>query len=140
MKNKYFDRLVAEWIEHGNIIICVDFDDTISPWKIASPEECLSTIQILKKAKRTGAYIVIHTACDTERYSEIREYCAKHGLEINSINENPIDLLYGNDAKPYANIYIDDRAGMNEALLLLEEAAYAVDSHRYTLTEHDVEF
>lgn len=30
---KYIERLTKEWIEHGKIIISVDYDDTISPYR-----------------------------------------------------------------------------------------------------------
>jgi len=30
---KHVERLALEWARHGKIIIAVDFDDTISPWK-----------------------------------------------------------------------------------------------------------
>ena len=81
-------------------------------------------ISILKTARETGAYIVIFTACNTERYDEIRKYCSDNGLEIDSINETPIDLPYGKNGKVYANLFVDDRAGLNESLAILEMAMY----------------
>jgi hypothetical protein len=123
--NPYLDRLVKEWTEHGKIIIAVDFDDTISPWKMTD-FDFSKVIDILIKAKQTGAYIVIFTACSSERFDEIRNYCSSKGLEIDSINENPIPLPYGQHRKIYANIFIDDRAGLNESLNILEFAMYKI--------------
>jgi thiol-disulfide isomerase/thioredoxin len=123
--NPYLDRLVKEWTEHGKIIIAVDFDDTISPWKMTD-FDFSKVIDILIKAKQTGAYIVIFTACSSERFNEIRNYCSSKGLEIDSINENPIPLPYGQHRKIYANIFIDDRAGLNESLNILEFAMYKI--------------
>jgi hypothetical protein len=51
-------------------------------------------------------------------------------LEIDGINKTPIDLPYGNDKKIYANVFIDDRAGLNEALNILEMAMYRVRGSR----------
>ena len=107
----FLDRLVTEWEQHGKIIIACDYDDTISPWKTA---------------KFTGAYLVIFTACDTQRYDEIKSYCKSKDLEIDSINQTPIDLPYGKNGKVYANIFIDDRAGLNESLNILESATYII--------------
>jgi hypothetical protein len=119
----YLERLEKEWEQHGKIIIACDFDDTISPWRMHNAD-FKRVIDTLIVAKQTGAYIVIFTACDAYRYEEIRTYCSKNGLEIDAINETPIDLPYGKNGKVYANIFIDDRAGLNESLMILEMAMY----------------
>ena len=126
----YLERLEEEWKLHGKIIIACDFDDTISPWKLKGFDP-KRTIEVLKIAKQTGAYIVIFTACNPERYDEIRKYCSDSGLEIDAINETPIDLPYGKTGKIYANIFIDDRAGLNEALNILEMAMYRIRGSRH---------
>ena len=121
----YLERLEQEWKQHGKIIIACDYDDTISPWKMKGFDP-KRVIEVLKVAKQTGAYIVIFTSCNEERYKEIEEYCNSQGLEIDAINKTPINLPYGNNSKIYANIFIDDRAGLNEALNILEFAMYRV--------------
>jgi thiol-disulfide isomerase/thioredoxin len=126
----YLERLEEEWKLHGKIIIACDFDDTISPWKLKGFDP-KRTVEVLKIAKETGAYIVIFTACNPERYDEIRKYCSDSGLEIDAINETPIDLPYGKNGKIYANIFIDDRAGLNEALNILEMAMYRIRGSRH---------
>jgi hypothetical protein len=125
----YLERLEEEWKQHGKIIIACDYDDTISPWKLRGYDP-KRTIEVLKQAKVTGAYIVIFTACNPLRYEEIKNHCASIGLEIDSINETPIDLPYGKDKKIYANIFIDDRAGFNESLNILEFAMYRIRGSR----------
>lgn len=124
---KYVDRLFDEWKQHGKIIISVDYDDTISPWRFNSEEDLkqqAATIKLLQAAHYTGAFIVIFTACNTDRYEEIKLYCKNIGLTIDAINQNPIDVPYGKNGKIYANVFIDDRAGMLEALDILETAMY----------------
>jgi hypothetical protein len=127
----YIDRLYNEWTTHGKIIIGVDFDDTIFPWRAATQEDCDRVITLLKRAKHTGVYITIHTACSRERYEEIQNYCKEKGLTIDSINENPIELPYGNDKKIYANIFLDDRAGLNESLEILETTMYRISADKF---------
>lgn len=124
--NKYARRLIKEWTQHKRIIIAVDFDDTISPWSLNTADDCEKVIKLLKVAVSTGAYIVIFTACNTDRYSEIETYCASKGLKIDSINTNPINLPYGNQNKIYANIFLDDRAGLDESMQILEFAMYYI--------------
>lgn len=121
----YVERLEQEWNQHGKIIIAVDYDDTISPWKMQNMQYDW-VIDILKTAQQTGAYIVIFTACNPDRYDEIRDYCISKGLKVDSINENPISLPYGNNKKIYANIFIDDRAGLHQAIQILQLAMYRV--------------
>lgn len=127
--NKYKTRLYQEWKQHGKIIIAVDYDDTLFPWKYKSPEDLANldkTIQLLRTAKETGAYIVIFTCSDPDRHEEIQAYCEKIRLPIDAINSNPIDLPYGKHGKVYANIFLDDRAGLTESLEQLEEVMYMI--------------
>jgi len=39
----YVDRLLEEWKLHGKIIISVDYDDTLSHWKLGNEEDRLRT-------------------------------------------------------------------------------------------------
>ena len=135
MENKYLTRLYQEWKQHGKIIVGVDFDDTISPWKFKdkeSLEKIDKTIQILRVAHETGAYIVIFTACSPDRYEEIQSYCEKAKLPIDTINKTPFEIPegYGKGGKIYANIFLDDRAGLDQALDMLNTAMYMVRGDR----------
>jgi hypothetical protein len=123
--NKYVERLLEEWKQYGKIIIAVDYDDTISPWKLTQANiDETGIVDLLKQVQLTGAYIVCFTACDKSRYQEIQSKFSSLGLILDKINENPIALPYGNQNKIYANIFLDDRAGLIESLSILEEALY----------------
>ena len=123
---KYVDRLLDEWKSHGKIIISVDYDDTLSHWKLNNEDDITRTVKVIKEATLTGAYIVIFTACDHARYPEIKNYCTEMGLLIDSINQNPIELPYGKEqgSKIYYNINLCDRSGLTQALDILEAAMY----------------
>lgn len=125
--NKYEERLLNEWKAYGKIIIGLDFDDTISAWGFKGEEHDIDlqkTIKIIKLAREVGAYIVIWSACAPDRFEYIKQYCKDLGIEIDAINDNPIELPYGQHKKIYYNILIDDRAGINESLSMLEKCAY----------------
>jgi len=122
----YVDRLLEEWKLHGKIIISVDYDDTLSHWKLGNEEDRLRTVRIVKESILTGAYVVIFSACNPDRHSEIKEYCREIDLPIDAINKNPIDLPYGGHpgSKIFYNINLCDRSGLTQALDILEAAMY----------------
>lgn len=120
------ERLTNEWLEHDKIVLAVDYDDTIFHWRHRSVEKCNKTIKLVKWVQSIGAYIMIHTSSDEDRYPEILEYCNSIGLKVDSINKNPIDLPYGTQGKPYYNWQLCDRSGLVYAEHVLEKAAEIV--------------
>jgi len=137
---KYAARLYNEWKTHGKIIIAVDYDSTISYWpSIDNKEDIARTINLLQIAHATGAHIVIFTACSEDRFEDIQKHCEEKKIPISGINKTPINLPYGNNSKIYANIFLDDRGGLQEALNILELAMYKIrgdESKKLTLGEH----
>lgn len=116
---RYIARLTKEWKEHKKIILACDFDDTLSPWKF-DDFYYDEVFKLIKEAKELGAYIVIFSACKPERFDYIRQYCKETGgFEIDGINENVIELPYGNDKKIYYNHLLDDRTGLMQAMAIL---------------------
>lgn len=131
--NKYVERLTKEWQSYGKIIIGVDFDSTISPYKtIDNVEDIYRCCSLIKRAKSIGAYVVIHTCCSPDRYVEITDFVKSIGINVDSINKNPIKLPFGHQNKPYANIFLDDRAGFIEAMDILEEAMNTIAGQKNT--------
>lgn len=126
----YVNRLTREWKQHKNIIIGVDFDDTISPWGLNTTQECNWVIEKLKTYQKQGAYITIFTACNEDRFIDISNFCDQNGLMITGINKNAINgLPYGNTGKIYANVFVDDRAGIFETIDILDMALINMQSH-----------
>lgn len=122
--NIYVRRLFKEWKEHSKVIISIDFDDTLKPWKSLGNERDIKRVINLIKLIQNHTYNVIFTASDNDRHQEIRDYCKSIGIRVDSINKNPISLPYGNEGKIYYNINICDRSGIKEATEILESAWY----------------
>ena len=124
----YVDRLFKEWSSYGKIIIGVDFDSTTSPYHTLDNQDDIDrTIKLLRECKLTGCFIVIHTACREDRYDDIKNYFKSINLEIDTINQTPIDLPYGKTgSKPYANHFLDDRSALPTSLDILEQVLYMV--------------
>lgn len=142
-KIKFIQRLTEEWIKYGRVVLAADFDDTLKPWEkdgktLVEQAECDYALDKLREAREIGAYIVINTACNPDRFEEIRSYCDDKGVVIDSINTNPIDLPYGQHGKVYANWYLDDRADFYGALEILDLAMHGVRGYWATKNLDDV--
>lgn len=131
--NKYVERLIKEWLAYGKIVLACDFDDTIYPWGFKTEEDLkfmIEVIRVVNLAQEVGVYLALWSACAPDRYDELRDWCTKMQTHVDSINENPIPLPYGNNRKMYYNHLLDDRAGLEQALDMLEYACYRVQSER----------
>lgn len=121
------DKLLNEWHKHGKIIIAVDFDDTVFPYNAGKKHPAVFQIvqsevfKLLRKAIKIGAHICVFTSSSEERFPEIRKYFIDRGIELSSINENPVPIEFGNHGKMFANLYIDDKAGLRESINTLDE-------------------
>jgi hypothetical protein len=66
------------------------------------------------------------------------KYCGKIGINVDSINQTPIELPYGNKgSKPYCNHFLDDRAALPASLDILEEAMYKQRAFKYSSVNRD---
>lgn len=112
-------RLYAEWQKHPRLVLAVDFDSTVFPWKDDSTHT--RVLSLVKKAQEAGFYIVIFTASAPERHQFMMTYLENRYIYVDSINKNPIDLPFGNHGKIYYNLLLDDRAGLGQACDTLEQ-------------------
>lgn len=119
-------------------IIAVDFDGTLSCnalWPaLGLPNKKL--IACLKTRKEMGDKLILWTCRNGELLNEAVEWCKKHGLEFDAVNENipEVIALYGNDSrKVSADLYIDDKSvaplRINQANKLAVELAYQLMSN-----------
>lgn len=112
-------RLMKEYYKHKKLIVAVDFDETV--FDTHSKGYTFDRVfQILDRCQKLGFHLVIFTASEPERYPMMLEYYSNKGVKIDSINKNPVDLPYGNHGKIYYNILLDDRAGLGQAMDVLE--------------------
>jgi len=119
-------RLYNEYKKHPKLIVAVDFDDTCFDYH-GGGENHERVLQLLKDCKRHNFYIVVWTASDPSRFDEMKLFLSDKGIKIDSINENPIPLPFGNHKKIYYNILLDDRAGLSSAVDTLETLLFLID-------------
>lgn len=107
-------RLKDEIYKYGSIFIAFDFDNTVFDYhNIGDTYPHLE--KILIKAKSQDHVLILFTGNEGAKLDEIIKYCTGHGYAPDLINENPIMKT----RKPYYNILLDDRAGLNESYTIL---------------------
>lgn len=131
-ENFYINRLVKEWLSHEMIIIACDLDDTLFPYNPESEEVCQTTRAILKDCVTEGAYIVINTARSKDKHESSLQQCLEIGIKAHCVNTTPdhLGIPYGKDGKVYANIFLDDRSGLEQSLYYLRRAFELVKENR----------
>lgn len=116
-------RLIDEYNKHQKLVIGFDFDNTIFDVHSAGGDySCV--INLLREAKKQGFILCLYTAETREDWLEWKvKYCEHFGISPDYVNESP--LLPGT-TKPFFNLLLDDRAGLQEAYNLLNDLiAYA---------------
>jgi len=117
-----FKKLVDVYRKHNNIIVAVDFDDTIYDWK-SSNYDVASIIYIVKSAvEHLNAKIILFTCREGVELEFAVKYCKEVGIPLFGINENP---SY-DSRKPFYNILLDDKACLPETAKLLSEVIHII--------------
>lgn len=110
-------RLLDDFLKHGTLVIAFDFDNTIYDYHEIG---CTfnDVICLLKECSELGFTMVLFTANEgKEKLDFCKEYCLKKGIRVDYINESPIMQT----RKPYYNILLDDRAGLEESYKTLKK-------------------
>jgi hypothetical protein len=119
------ERLYREYQKHKQLIVAVDFDDTVYDYHSMDTDH-KKVIEILQECSDRDFLLVIWTAGEPSRYDFMKLFFEFHKIKISSINQNPIDLPFGNNGKIYYNILLDDRAGLYSAYLTLQMTLHMI--------------
>lgn len=108
-----YDRLLLEYKKYNSIIVAVDYDDTLFDFhNVGGSYEMVK--QLIRDLHSIGCKIIIWTG--NEDIDSIKNYLNLNNVPYDLINDNlQINGKYvsGKDSrKIYANVYIDDRAGL----------------------------
>lgn len=129
------NRLVRDYYKHNNIIIAVDFDNTL--YDFMSRGYSLKIRQLLYKIAPyyiTGDApnpdnrftIILFTAREGEKLQEAEEFCRYHRIRIDYVNESPTVIPF-KTRKPFWNILLDDKAGLGQAYKVLIKFLKVID-------------
>jgi hypothetical protein len=110
-------RLLEEYKTYGNLIIAFDFDNTVFDYK-GLGDDYSDIIQLLKTCKDKNMTLVLFTVCTNPNELQKKiDYLYECGIKPDYINTSPI---FEGSTKPYYNLLLDDRAGLEEAVQLLQ--------------------
>lgn len=117
-------RLRNEYDKHKKLVVGFDFDNTIFDCH-NNGGNYSQVIELLKRCKALGFILCLYTAeARDERLKWKIEYCKHFGIDPDYTNNSP--LLGGKTDKPFFNILLDDRAGLESAFYtLLDVVNYA---------------
>lgn len=120
------DRLVKDYRKYGNLFVAFDFDNTVFDYHKVG--DTFPKIEgLLKNLKKRRISLILFTSNEGEKLQEIVKYCKEHGYEPDFINESPVMKT----RKPYYNILLDDRAGLNEAYQILVLTIKIIDNEQF---------
>jgi hypothetical protein len=111
------ERLVAEYRRHGSIAIAYDFDDTVYDFH-KKGRSYPALIALLREARAAGCHLIVWTGNEDRDFVE--RYLRDENIPYDAINEHP-PFYQSGARKVYANLYLDDRAGLSAAFYHLEQ-------------------
>ena len=119
--NYELQKLLDAEKKYGKIVIGLDFDDTIFPLEEDSYviDRCKLVRETILKIQDRADICLWTVAADWSIKYKI--YITKSfGIHVDYVNESPIE--FGVEIrKPHFNILLDDKAGLNETIKLLQE-------------------
>ena len=114
-----YARLSEELEKYGKLYIAFDFDNTIFDYHNQGLD-CSEIIKLLQKCSDLGFCLILFTCTeDEERLTFMKLFCKHYKIKISYINENP--EVFKGTSKPYYNILLDDRAGLEESFTILND-------------------
>lgn len=118
------DRLLNEWQRYGNLVIAVDFDNTLYDYH-SRGDKYDNVIALIRKVHKMGCRVVVFTCCDETRFSFIEKYMRDNDIPFDAINEDAAFIEY-RGRKIYFNWLLDDRSGLSAAYHILNEVCERV--------------
>lgn len=118
-------RLINDYEKHKNLIVAFDFDNTIYDYHNEGGNYS-EVIELLRECSQLGLTMVLFTANeDEDKLTFCKSFCKDKGIRIDYINESPVMPT----RKPYYNILLDDRAGLEEAYFTLKTVVEYIKGH-----------
>lgn len=126
------ERLYKEYMKYDTLYIAFDFDNTIWDYDKFKDNYCNNIdcghkeiINLLRKCKKYGMKLILWTSCPRIEDEIIKnDICRSWSIDPDYINCSP---LSPGATKPHFNLLIDDRAGLESSIYILEELFKKID-------------
>lgn len=119
IQENVYNRLVREYEAHNQLIIAYDFDNTVFDYHNKG-ETYNKVIELLRKCKELGFYLIVYSCSPKSRYSQMIKYLKDNNIPFDTINENSPKIKFA-EGKLYYNILLDDRAGLSSSYEVLSK-------------------
>jgi hydroxymethylpyrimidine pyrophosphatase-like HAD family hydrolase len=105
-----FQRLWDEYQQYGGLSVAFDFDDTVFDFH-KKGRKYEAVIALLRELKQIQCYLICWTGQQDHNF--VAQYLIQNEIPFDAINENP-PYYQSTSRKIYANVYLDDRAGLHQ--------------------------
>lgn len=110
------NKLLAVYKQYNKIIVGVDFDDTLFKYSEDKLEKDCEYLRSILVELRPHITLCLYTIADDQSMKYKLALMKIWGLTPDYVNESPVNMP---TVKPYFNLLLDDKAGLNEATELL---------------------
>ncbi len=130
--NAAYERLMVEYKKYGSLIVAVDFDSTLYDFHGTGGSYELVR-QLVRDLHAANCHIIIWTGNQNTEF--VKSFLAENNIPYHGINEDsPEGIQYTNGNLPrkiYANVYIDDRGGLEQVYHDLKKLLYNVNKKTF---------
>lgn len=103
-------RILEEYKKHSSLIVAFDFDDTVYDFH-QKGRLYTDVITLLRELKHFNCYLICWTGQSDLGFVE--NYLIDNAIPFDNINEHA-PFRRSESRKIYANVYLDDRAGLQQ--------------------------
>lgn len=120
-------RLLEEYYKYGKLIVAFDFDNTIYDYH-NNGGDYSEVIELLKDCSKLGFELILFTTEEDftkllNKSNSVKDLLGTANFKINKSS------IFRSATKPYYNILLDDRAGLEESYEILKYVVDEIKSH-----------
>lgn len=120
-------RLLEEYYKYGKLIVAFDFDNTIYDYH-KNGGDYSEVIKLLQDCSKLGFELILFTT--EEDYDNLLNKIHKVDSILGTFNYRiNKSSIFSESKKPYYNILLDDRAGLEESYEILKYVVDEIKSH-----------
>lgn len=120
-------RLLEEYYKYRKLIVAFDYDNTIYDYH-SNGGDYSEVIELLKDCSKLGFELILFTTEEDPIKLLNKANSVKGLLGTVDFGINKSSIFY-NATKPYYNILLDDRAGLEESYEILKYVVDEIKSH-----------